>query len=116
MLIVCGSRDEGLCDGDPCPDLFPGPAVIVVEMHDDLTDEARAPTARAVHVHGERPGPPLTHRAPGLFWGDADREQGRTQGTRSIALEEGSKRLRRHHRPQLNRLTESHRALRQRLR
>ena len=76
----------------------------------------RAPTARTVHAYGERPGPPLAHQAPGLFWGDADREQGRTQGTRSIAPEEGSKRLRRHHRPQLNRLTESHRALRQRLR
>src|SRR5439155_25653181 len=85
-------------------------------MHDDLTDEVRAPTARTVHAYGERPGPPLAHRAPGLFWCDADREQGRAQGTRAVALEEGSKRLRRHHRPQLNRVTESHRALRQRLR
>src|SRR5262249_15988598 len=100
---------------DPCSDLFPGPTVIVVEMHDDLTDEARAPTTRTVHTDSERPGPPVAHRTPGLFWRYSDREQGRAQGTRSLALEGRSKRLRGHQRPELNRVTESHRALRQRI-
>src|SRR5207245_9321322 len=62
------------------------------------------------------PVTPLAHRASGHVWRDSDREQRRAQGTRPIALEERSKRLLRHHRPQLNRVTESHRALRQRLR
>jgi len=34
---------RGLNLPDPCPDLFAGPAVIVVEMRDDLTNEAGAP-------------------------------------------------------------------------
>ena len=62
--------------------------MIVVEMRDDLTDAAGAPTVPAVHAYREGPGPLAERRANAS---GSDREQGLAKSTGSV-VGESSKR------------------------